>query len=447
VSASSVAGHGVQVVTPEGYTVLGSRDDFRPEPALALLQETVDAAAAGGRLGLERSPLPELEPCRQRVNGAAWSPDEIDLVQVVERLVELESELAGRVPGPRLQMNFGAELDAWRIIRTDGTDVLFAMPRCSLSLRATSPGGGSRHSVSATVFHTSPDLAWDEATVARFLRRSERAARLARELPDAPNFPAGSYPLVIDYALAKGLAHEAFGHASEADGFRSSILAEQGRFKSGESVGADHVSIIDEPLRDDHAWQPVSANGVPRRRVQIVANGKLAEALSDPWSAGPGGVSLSGAARAESFRNAPLPRMTNIRIEVEDPLDAPGEFEDYGPEEVRDLLAGAGVFERHPRVVYLSGYTGGQVNTTSGDFVFNCRAIYDLEPRGIRFHRPAIFSGSMFGALRAIREAFGPLSLDATGWCGKWGQSVPSSGGSHYLLVLDPDPTVRLGGR
>ncbi len=49
-------------------------------------------------------------------------------------------------------------------------------------------------------------------------------------------------------------------------------------------------------------------------------------------------------------------------------------------------------------------------------------------------------------ALNAIREAFGPLKLDALGYCGKWGQSVPSSGGSHYFLVLDPHPDVRLGG-
>ena len=63
------------------------------------------------------------------------------------------------------------------------------------------------------------------------------------------HIPAGSFPLVIDYALAKGLAHEAFGHASEADGFRSSILAESGRFKVGESVGPDTISIIDEPRR------------------------------------------------------------------------------------------------------------------------------------------------------------------------------------------------------
>jgi TldD protein len=279
------------------------------------------------------------------------------------------------------------------------------------------------------------------------MARAMKSARLARELPDAPPHPAGSFPLVIDYALAKGLAHEAFGHASEADGFRSSILAKNGRFLAGQTVGSSHVSIIDEPVEGDHAWQPYSANGVRRQRATLVDHGRLTDGLSDPWSAGPGGVRMTGAARAESFSNAPQPRMTNIRIEVDDPLPTHGDFEDYGPERVRELLANAGVFRRHRRVVYLSGYSGGQVNSATGDFVFNCKAIYELSEARATFHKPAIFSGSMFGALNAIREAFGPLRLDATGYCGKWGQSVPSSGGSHYFLVLDPDPTVRLGGR
>ena len=139
--------------------------------------------------------------------------------------------------------------------------------------------------------------------------------------------------------------------------------------------------------------------------------------------------------------------MSNIRIEVDHPLPAPGAFEDYGPEQVRDLLADAGVLKRHPKVVFLSGYSGGQVNPTTGDFVFNCKAIYVVAHDGITLHQPAIFSGSMFGALRSIREGFGPLMLDAIGTCGKWGQSVPSSGGSHYFLALDSDPSVRLGGR
>jgi TldD protein len=445
-SVSTSAGHGIQVVTPEGRTALACRDDLREDEALALLSRAVDTAVHAAALGLARHELPELEPVRGRALPDTNGFGHVRLDEVGRRLAELEAAILARVPGVRLSLSFRAEIDAWRIFRSDGTDVLFAMPRCTLGAHATNEGEGQRHGVSASVFGPSPDLPWDEARTTCFLKRAERAARLARDLPDAPSHPAGCFPLVIDYALAKGLAHEAFGHASEADGYRSSVLARDGRFRTGEVVGADHVSIVDEPIEGDHAWQPYSANGVPRVRSMLVERGRLLDGLADIWSAGPGGVRLTGAARAESFRHAPQARMSNIRIEVDSPLPAPGSFEDYGPDEVRELLGRAGVLRRHPGVAYLSGYSGGQVNSTTGDFVFNCKAIHVLSRDGIAFHKPAIFSGSMFSALHAIREAFGPLKLDALGYCGKWGQSVPSSGGSHYFLVLEPDPRVRLGG-
>jgi TldD protein len=444
---TSLSGHGVQVYTPDHRTALASRDDFEEGGALRLLDGAIGAARAGASLGLEPSRAAELSPATGEAVPETVSRFEgIDLPAVTRRLVELEREIAGAVPGVTLQLSYTADLDAWRIFRSDGTDVLFAMPRAAVRASATSGGSGPRHTLGAALSRPDSRFLWDDEAVSRFLVRAVHAARLARALPDADPHPAGSFPLVIDYALAKGLAHEAFGHSSEADGFRSSVLAKDGRFRAGESVGAPHVSIVDEPVAGDHAWQPFAANGEPRGRATIVNHGKLEDALSDPWTAERAGVRLTGAERAESYRNAPLPRMTNIRIEVDSPLEAKGSFEDYGPEEVRDLLAAAGVFRRHARVAYLSGYSGGQANPATGDFVFNCKAIYGLGRDAITFHKPAIFSGSMFGALRSVREAFGPLLLDAIGTCGKWGQSVPSSGGSHWFLVLDPEPTVRLGG-
>jgi TldD protein len=447
VATSAVSGHGVHAITADGRSALGSRDEFLADPALALLSRTVAAAGNAASLGVAPAPLVALTPVVARmVPDGVEAFDRIDLSTAAVRLGELHREMAGRVPGVTLSLAYQADLDAWRIVRSDGTDVLFAMPRCVLRVAASS-SGDSRHTVGASVSSPDPALFNDPVTVATLLARAESAARLASALPDAPAHAAGSFPLVIDYALAKGLAHEAFGHASEADGFRSSILARQGRFRAGDVVGASHVSIIDEPQAGDHAWQPYSASGGKRLRATIVDHGRLADALTDPWSQAASGVRLTHADRAESFRVAPLPRMTNIRIEVDHPLPAPGRFEEYGPEEVRGLLSDAGVLKRHPRVVFLSGYSGGQVNPTTGDFVFNCKAIYTLTQAGVTLHKPAIFSGSMFGALGAIREAFGPLLLDAIGTCGKWGQSVPSSGGSHYFLVLDPDPSVKLGGR
>ncbi|HEX6853119.1 MAG TPA: metallopeptidase TldD-related protein [Candidatus Polarisedimenticolaceae bacterium] len=445
---STASGHGVQVVTPEGYTALGSRDDFDPGAAANLLDRVIGIAAHGPDLGLTRVPAASSEALRARdVPEGLEAFERLDLEAARNRLIDLEREIASRVEGVTLRLAFGTDLDGWRVVRDDGTDVTFAMPRCTMRMTASNEGSGDRHSVGASVSGPLPDLPWNDATVAKFLERALAAARLATRLPDAPNHPSGSFPILMDYALAKGLAHEAFGHASEADGFRSSILAKDGKFRAGDRVGPAHVSVIDEPVRGDHAFQPFSANGVRRRRATIVDHGHLKDALTDAWTSASAGTSLTGAERAESFRSAPLPRMTNIRIEVDAPIPAPGAFEDYGPEEVRELLASAGIFRRHPEVVFLSGYSGGQVNTVTGDFVFNCKSIYRLGHSGATLYKPAIFSGSMFGALGAIREAFGPLALDAIGTCGKWGQSVPSSGGSHWFVFLEPEPSVRLGGR
>lgn len=447
VARVDTSGIGVHVATDEGRTALGSVDGLEVEPVLELLDRTVGFALRAKALGVPPAAGAGAAPTRARA-----LPEGIETLEavhpsrVLEVLVSLEREIAGASPGVDVRLGFHADLEAWRILRDDGTDVLFAVPRCALRASLGASESGVRHLVSAHAAAPLPSALDDPGWIARFLRRARGAARLAVSLPNAPRFPAGSHPMLIDYALAKGLAHEAFGHAAEADGFRTSVLARDGRFRTGETVGASHVSVIDEPIPGDHAWQPYSADGEPRLPVVIVDRGRLRDALCDRWSAGPGGVPLLGSGRAESYRSAPLPRMTNIRIEAEDPLPAPGSFEDYGPEEVRDLAASSGLFRRHRRVAYLSGYAGGQVNPATGDFVFQCKAIWSIGEDGVSLHRPAIFSGSMFGALGAIRETYGPLLLDAIGTCGKWGQSVPSSGGSHWFLALDPDPSVRLGG-
>lgn len=442
------SGHGLHVVGADGYTVLASRDDFREDRAVSLVDRVVEAAARGGELGLERVSLPRMQPARAReIPASTASYGRIDLDAVCRRLGELEALVLAEAPGAHLRIGFHAEVDAWRIRRSDGTDVMFAMPRTTLTARASVPGDDGTHGIGVAEHAPRADAPWDEAIAGRFVRRVVDAARLATALHAAPGHPAGSFPVVIDYALAKGLAHEAFGHAAEADGYRTSVLARDGRLRAGDRVGAEHVSIVDEPIPGDHAWQPWSANGVRRERAVVVDHGTLQEGLVDLWSVGSAGSRLTGACRAESFRHAPAPRMSNIRIECAGAEPLGGEFEDYGPQEVRDLLERAGVFRRHAAVSYLAGYGGGQVNTTVGQFVFHCKAIWRLSRDGVVLHRPAIFSGSMFGALHAVREAFGPLRLDALGYCGKWGQSVPSSGGSHWFLVLDPHDDVRLGGR
>jgi TldD protein len=141
--------------------------------------------------------------------------------------------------------------------------------------------------------------------------------------------------------------------------------------------------------------------------------------------------------------------MSNIRMEIADAVPVPEgkDFYSWEPEEVRDLLVSAGDLREGETIVFLSGYRGGQVNPGLGDFVFNCTAVYELTVDAVKLYKPGIFSGRIEAVLHSIVRGYGPLRLDAAGTCGKAGQSVPSSGGSHHFLLIDENPQVRIGGR
>jgi TldD protein len=439
------AGQGLQLYAANGASVLVSHDDLQPQTIEALALEGGKLLAAATAPAVHLEPV-GFEPCI----AEAWP----EAVEAIERADPMRAAAAlqahdekWRALYPRLRFRWSCRsaIDAWKIVREDGTDVVFAQPRFLVSVQIRADVAQPT-TINESKFSLDPGLLENDKAMLPLEKRLHAACAMAQSLPDAPNHPAGPTALVIDYGLAKGLAHEAFGHASEADGFRSSVLAKDGRFQVGRRVGAERISIIDEPQQGDHAWQPYSHNGLPRQAVRVVDRGLLSEALSDPWSATASGVMPMGSSRAESYGDAPLPRMTNIRLEIDDALPAGGDFEDYDAARVHDLLADAGIFKRHKRISWLCGYRGGQVNPSSGDFVFNCRAIWTLGEGAPTLHKPAIFSGSMFGALESIGEAFGPLRLDALGYCGKWGQSVPSSGGGPFFVVIDDDERLRLGG-
>jgi TldD protein len=448
-SFSESAGLGLHAFDEGGHCAFGAVDGLQPEEARGMLGEVGRALGAAEGLDLRRTLALRDAICYRGDHPPVEGPgiDEADMEELEGEIRSLSGELRRLGQGLRVRVGLLLDREEWRIRRSDGTDARMVIPRCQLSATFFAGEAGETVSVRSHVFSPRFDLLSDPERMATFLGRSRSAAAKAEALPAAEHYPAGAYPLVIDYALAKGLAHEAFGHAAESDSFRSSILAEEGRFRRGARVGRERVSIVDEPLRGDHADQPVSANGVPRLPVTIVRGGVLDEALADLFSAGPGGVPVRGCGRSESYRHPPLPRMSNIRLEVADPLPVEIPFEQVSPEDLRDRLGEAGLFEIHPKLIYLSGYTGGQVNPVKGDFVFNCHALYELSPGAVRLFRPAIFSGPVLEALRSVRTGLGPLQLDALGTCGKWGQSVPSCGGSNYFLVLDRNPRVLVGGR
>jgi TldD protein len=446
VGTALTQGIGMHVFDRDGHTAFAATDQLTRSNAEAALGSAIAGLRAAAGAGLQRTTaLRDVEPVQAvDVPPTPYALDDLDLRDVQALAEEINREVMSWGDGLKVRTPFHIDREEWRIVRSDGTDVSYLLPHGYCSNAVTVQRNGTAHTVGASLSRTGYEVLRDDREL--LMLRTRKAADTVQQLLDAPRYPAGSYPIVMDYAMAKGLAHEAFGHAAETDSIRTSILGRDGQFRSGERMAAPIVTIIDEPLAGDHAYQPFSPNGIPRSRATIMQNGVLHEALADLFSAQPAGSRVIDAARAQSYGSVPVPRMTNIRIELPDAFPMSGRFEEQTPEHVREALLNAGLIKAGRPVVYLAGYKGGQVSSAQGDFVFNCAALWELSVEGVRLFQPAIFSGQTRAALQAIAAGFGPLQLDAMGFCGKAGQSVPSSGGSHYFLYLEPTPAVLVGG-
>jgi TldD protein len=447
VESGAVRGMGVQVFTEEGACGFACSDELSEAEARNLVAEATALARNADTYDAERNrAIFELPATPERVRATETLPlDQTSLERQISELLDLNRAAMALAEGLSVRAAHAAGDEEWRIVRSDGTDIAFDMPRAYVqqSITALGPGGGT--TVGAAVSGAGAEVLWGPEFRARMEKRSARAAALARELLEAEPAPAGHYKIVMDYALAKGLAHEAFGHAAETDGMTTSILGREGKIRLGETLAAPHVTITDGPVLGDFAYQPISANGQPRQTVAILERGVLRSGLGDVFSADRAGAPLTGAERAESYRSVPVPRMTNIRITVDEPVVFETPFEDVTPEELRERLLATGLMRDGERVFFLSGYRGGQVNPRDGDFVFNCAAIYDFSS-GVKLYRPAILSGKVLSALHSLSAGLGPLYLDAMGHCGKAGQSVPSSGGAHMYILMEENPDVMIGG-
>lgn len=446
-ASSRAAGLGVQVFTPAGHCGFTSTDCLEPGAAAESVRRAAQlaqsAASLGGEanvavFGLGAETIREWPYLARRL--ADLSPEEHR-----EALLEAHGWACDQAAGFSVRSACSVLDEEWRIVRSDGTDVRFGLPRADARHDFTAGGRGLAGSASAGVSGVDAGAFLDTEGFERLRRRAARAVRQAREQATAPTVQAGAYRLVLDHSVAKALAHEAFGHAAETDGAEFSILASDGQLRLGEQVAPAAVSIVDEPIAGDFAYQPASANGMVRESVRIIDRGVLRSGLGDLFSAERAGSPRTGAGRAQSYRSRPMPRMTNIRIECAAPLPLDDPDEALEPGDLAELLRREGLLPHGEPALLLSHWTGGQVNPRLGDFVFNCSAIYDLSNEAAPRQR-AVFSGKSLSALNAIVAAVGSLRLDVAGICGKGGQSVATSGGSHAFLVLERRPDVLLGG-
>lgn len=449
VSTGWDSGLGVQAFTLSGASGLATSDVLVEGVGQKLVAKAVQLARRNEVLGSPKNrriwEAPQVQ--EEGVNPAQKAFGEIPLVELEEKVMTLHNRLREVFPEGVWQTSYRQVEEEWCIGRTDETLVSFVVPRAVLMHQGTVRDQGKAQS--ALVHRSGMDatVLLEELEDRLLERKAIDRAGFARAVCTAPQLPSGHYPLIIDYGLAKGLAHEAFGHAVESDHMNESVLGEEGKLRKGLRVARPGISIIDGPLVGDWAYQPYSANGLLRQTVTIVRDGILEAGLGDIFSAEEAGMPVVGAGRAESYRHIPLPRMSNIRLLVDRMLPlTPAEHLMDEVKAVRETLMQRGELIEGVKNLLLLGYRGGQVNPKTGDFVFQCDGIIDVSEPDLPIYQPSIFSGKILSALEAIRGGLGEGCYDAIGTCGKGGQAVPSSGGSHRYLLLDADQQVSLGG-
>jgi TldD protein len=213
------------------------------------------------------------------------------------------------------------------------------------------------------------------------------------------------------------LLHEAIGHGLEGDFHRKKTSAFAGRI--GERIGAPGVSIVDDgTLPSRRGSLSIDDEGTPSQRTMLIEDGILVGLMQDRQNSRLMGAGPTGNGRRQSFAHRPMPRMTNT-------------FMLAGAHDPEDIIASV------DRGLYAVAFGGGQVDITSGKFVFSCTEAYKIE--GGRIGAPvkgATLIGDGPSVLTRVSMVGSDLQLDpGIGTCGKDGQGVPVGVGQPTLRI------------
>jgi len=266
-------------------------------------------------------------------------------------------------------------------------------------------GGGARFDLSYLL---------DGDLPMKYARAAVRQAGVALEAVPAP---AGTMPVVLGPGWPGILLHEAVGHGLEGDFNRKGTSAFSG--KVGQRVASPHCTIVDDgTLPNRRGSLAIDDEGTPGQYNVLVENGVLRGYMQDKMNARLTGVAPTGNGRRESFAHVPMPRMTNTYMLA-------------GPHEHDEIIASV------KKGLYAPNFGGGQVDITSGKFVFSASEAYLIENGAITTPvKGAMLIGDGPDALTRISMVGNDLELDdGVGTCGKEGQSVPVGVGQPTLKI------------
>ena len=246
---------------------------------------------------------------------------------------------------------------------------------------------------------------------------ADEAVRQALVNLEAEDAPAGTMTVVLGPGWPGVLLHEAVGHGLEGDFNRKGTSAFSGRI--GEQVASKGVTIVDDgTLAARRGSLTIDDEGTPAEMTVLIEDGKLRTYMQDKMNARLMNMAPTGNGRRESFAHLPMPRMTNTYM-------LPGAYE--AEEIIRSVDKG----------LYAVNFSGGQVDITSGRFVFSASEAYLIENGKVtRPVRGATLIGNGPDAMTRVSMVGNDLKLDSgVGVCGKDGQSVPVGVGQPTLRL------------
>ena len=326
-------------------------------------------------------------------------------------------EKIARAKDPRIvqvMAGLATEYDVVMVARADGTLAADVRPLVRLNVSIVAEQNGRRETGSAGGGGRFGLAYFDEALIASYVQEAVDAALTNLEARAAP---AGEMTVVLGPGWPGVLLHEAIGHGLEGDFNRKGSSAFSG--KIGQRVAAKGVTVLDDgTMADRRGSLNVDDEGHPTQRNVLIEDGVLVGYIQDTLNARLMGVKPTGNGRRESYAHIPMPRMTNTYMLAGD--KAPQEI-------VASMKKG----------LYATNFGGGQVDITSGKFVFSASQAYWVENGKIQYPvRGATLVGNGPDALTRVTMIGNDLALDSgVGTCGKEGQSVPVGVGQPTLRI------------
>ena len=405
-------GVGVRAVSGE-KTAFAYSDDISMASLLDAAR-TVRSIAAASRSASTRVPARKVAPSRS-LYGDQDPILSLDSTAKVDLLGRVEALARARDPRVvQVMAGLASEHDVVLIARADGTLAADVRPLVRLSVTVIaeqkgrremgSGGGGGRWGLER----------FDDALLRRYVDEAVDAALLNLEARPAP---AGEMTVVLGPGWPGVLLHEAIGHGLEGDFNRKGSSAFSGRI--GQRVAAPGVTVLDDgTLADRRGSLNVDDEGCASQRNVLIEDGILRGYIQDAMNARLMGVKPTGNGRRESYAHLPMPRMTNTYM-----LGG-----DHDPQEIVASLR---------KGLYATNFGGGQVDITSGKFVFSTSQAWWVENGKLQYPvKGATLVGNGPDVLTRVSMIGNDMALDSgVGTCGKEGQSVPVGVGQPTLRV------------